>query len=63
MQRQKLLDDVRELNWRLFDRQSGWRSEWPSGPAANAPLALELHLSAGRFEAIRRVLLLPGALP
>jgi general secretion pathway protein J len=63
VQRQKLLDDVRALSWRLFDRQSGWLDEWPSGSAANAPLALELQVSTGRFEAIRRVLLLPGALP
>ena len=26
VQRQKLLDDVRDLSWRLFDGQSGWRS-------------------------------------
>lgn len=52
VQRQTLLDDVRHLSWRLFDEQSG-----------KAPLALELQVSAGRFEAIRRVLLLPGALP
>lgn len=63
LQRQKLLDDVRDVSWRLFDRHSGWRNEWPSGRDANAPLAVELQLSAGRFEAIRRVLLLPGALP
>lgn len=63
MQRQKLLDDVRELHWRLFDRQSGWRKEWTPGRGTQAPLAVELHMSAGRFEAIRRVLLLPGALP
>lgn len=63
LQRQKLLDDVQDLSWRLFDRQSGWRNEWPSGQATNPPLALELQISAGRFEAIRRVLLLPGALP
>lgn len=63
LQRQKLLDDVRALSWRLFDRQSGWLGERPSGPAANAPLALELQISVGRFDSIRRVLILPGALP
>lgn len=63
MQRQKLLDDVRDLSWRLFDRQTGWRSEWPTGRDAKAPMAVELQLSVGRFEAIRRVLLLPGVLP
>lgn len=61
VQRQKLLDDVRQLSWRLFDAQDGWRNDWPSG--SKAPLALEVQLSAGRFEGIRRVLLLPGALP
>lgn len=60
MQRQKLLDDVHSLGWRVFDRQRGWRGETASG---TAPLALELIVSAGRFEQIRRVLLLPEALP
>ncbi|MCU1759045.1 prepilin-type N-terminal cleavage/methylation domain-containing protein [Pseudomonas sp. 14P_8.1_Bac3] len=63
LQRQKLLDDVRALRWRVFDRQSGWRDEWPSGRDAEQPLAVELQVSVGRFETIRRVLLLPGALP
>ena len=62
-QRQKLLDDVRHVSWRLFDRQAGWRSDWPTGQAVDAPLALEVQLSTGRFESIRRVLLLPGAWP
>lgn len=60
VQRQKLLEDVRGLSWRVFDRQQGWRGETASG---TAPLALELIVSAGRFEQIRRVLLLPEALP
>lgn len=59
VQRQKLLGDVQHLSWRLFDGHSGWRSDG----RVKAPLALELHVSAGRFEAIRRVLLLPGAVP
>ena len=63
MQRQKLLDDVRDLSWRLFDRGSGWHTDWPTGPDAKAPIAVELQVSVGRFETIRRVLLLPGALP
>ncbi|MGE8066835.1 type II secretion system protein GspJ [Pseudomonas sp. NPDC089569] len=62
-QRQKLLDDVRHLTWRLFDRQTDWRSDWPGGQRASTPLAVELQLSAGRFEGIRRVMLLPGAGP
>jgi general secretion pathway protein J len=59
VQQQKLLDDVRHLSWRLFDGQTGWRNDQSS----KAPLALEVQVSAGRFEAIRRVLLLPAALP
>lgn len=63
MQRQKLLEDVRSLSWRLFERDSGWRNDWPSARDATAAMAVEVHVSVGRFEAIRRVLLLPGALP
>lgn len=63
LQRQKLFEDVRALSWRVFDPRVGWRSEWPSAGEGNAPLAVELHLSVGRFDGIRRVLLLPGALP
>lgn len=63
VQQQKLLDDVRQLSWRLFDDESGWRGDWPTGAGVKAPLALEVQLSVGRFESIRRVLLLPAALP
>jgi general secretion pathway protein J len=59
VQQQKLLDDVRHLSWRLFDGQSGWRND----QIGTLPLALEMQVSAGRFEGIRRVLLLPGVLP
>lgn len=62
-QRQKLLDDVRGLSWRLFDARSGWRTDWPAGDAEGTATAVELQLSVGRFESLRRVLLLPGALP
>jgi general secretion pathway protein J len=51
------------LRWRLFDSQSGWVNAWPVGAGTQAPQAVELEVSAGRFEAIRRVVLLPGALP
>ena len=61
-QRQKLLDDVRDLSWRLFDAQSGWHSDWSAG-AGRTATAVELQLSVGRFESLRRVLLLPGASP
>ena len=46
VQRQKLLGDVRDLSWRLFDARSGWRSDWPTGQAVDAPLALEVQLPA-----------------
>lgn len=61
VQKQKLLSDVRAMSWRLYDRNSGWRSDWPTGRAApkKAPQALELQFSVGRFEQVRRVLLLP----
>jgi len=62
VQRQKLLDDVRDLRWRLFDSRTGWRSDSPAGQNAKAPLAVEMQLSTGRYQAIRRVILLPGAL-
>ena len=63
VQRQMLLEGVRELNWRLFDSQSGWVTRWPAGQDAKTPLALEVQISVGRFESIRRVLPMPGALP
>lgn len=58
LQKQKLLSDVRHLSWRLFDRETGWRSDWPKGQKG-VPKALEIQLSVERFEGIRRVLLLP----
>ncbi|MNJ23539.1 Type II secretion system protein J precursor [compost metagenome] len=65
IQRQKLLTDVTGLSWRVFDGASGWRSEWPLAATRNGapPKALELVVSAGRFEQIRRVMLLPGSAP
>jgi len=60
-QTQKLLSDVSDLRWRLYDRDVGWRNAWPTGKAApkGMPQALELQFSAGRFEQLRRVILLP----
>ncbi|WP_073524741.1 type II secretion system protein GspJ [Pseudomonas fluorescens] len=65
VERQKLLEDVRLLNWRLFDPDTGWSNVWPvgRGAAQTPPQALELVLSVGRFEQIRRVLLLPQGPP
>ncbi len=64
VQRQKLLTEVRELRWRLYD-QSGWRSERPpgGGKSVSRPKALEITFSTERFGSIRRVLLLPGSAP
>lgn len=61
LQKQKLLSDVREMSWRLYDEHTGWRSDWPIGKEApkSAPKALEVQFSVGRFEQVRRVLLLP----
>lgn len=65
VERQKLLGDVRALNWRLFNRDTGWNRVWPVGKnaAQMPPQALELVLSAGRFEQVRRVLPLPQGAP
>ena len=61
LQKQQVLSDVHHLRWRLFDSQAGWRSDWPRDENApkGVPKALELQFSVGRFEDIRRVLLLP----
>lgn len=58
LQQQKLLSDVREVRWQLFNRKTGWHSAGVSAPKT-AQHALELNLSVGRFEDVRRVLLLP----
>ncbi|WP_093425081.1 MULTISPECIES: type II secretion system protein GspJ [unclassified Pseudomonas] len=58
-QRQRLLGEVLALQWRLYDRERGWRSEWPASGAP--PMALEVTFSTPRFPSIRRVLLLPGS--
>jgi general secretion pathway protein J len=65
VQRQKLLSAVSALSWRLFDSKTGWRDDWPVSRAKPAPRpkALEVTLSTGRFEQIRRVVLLPGNAP
>jgi len=65
MQRQKLLDDVGFMSWRLYDGERGWSSVWPigKGAAGAPPLALEVVLSAGRFQQVRRVVPLPPVRP
>ncbi|WP_248805726.1 type II secretion system minor pseudopilin GspJ [Pseudomonas sp. MWU13-2100] len=59
--KQPVLKDVRALQWRLYMDKAGWRSDGASTPgrASVQPRALEITLSAGRFEQIRRVILLP----
>ena len=61
VQRQRLLGNVRQLRWRVYDSGAGWSSDWASGPGIKTPMALEVLVTVGRFEAVRRVLLLPGA--
>ncbi|WP_421524111.1 type II secretion system protein GspJ [Pseudomonas yamanorum] len=65
MVRQKLLDDVGFLSWRLYGGENGWSSVWPvgKGAASAPPQALEVVLSAGRFQQIRRVVPLPQVRP
>lgn len=55
--KQRLLGDVRGLRWRFHDPKAGWRDDWPTG--AKPPRAVEVTLSTGRFDRIRRVILLP----
>ncbi|NVZ86000.1 MULTISPECIES: type II secretion system minor pseudopilin GspJ [Pseudomonas] len=62
VQRQKLLEEVQAVSWRLYDPATGWRGHSILGQYALAPMALEVRLSVGRFDAIRRVLLLPAGL-
>ncbi|MGP0011862.1 type II secretion system minor pseudopilin GspJ [Pseudomonas sp.] len=56
-----VLKEVRTLQWRLYVDKAGWRGEGAStaGRSPVHPRALEIVLSAGRFEQIRRVILLP----
>lgn len=65
VERQKLLDDVHEFTWRLYDPETGWSATWPvgRGAATTPPQALEVVLSSGRFERIRRVWPLPQGHP
>lgn len=65
VQRQKLLDDVDAFSWRLFGHETGWSAVWPVGrdAALNPPKALEVVLSSGRFERVRRVWPLPQGHP
>ena len=61
VQKQQLLSDVRAVRWRLFDAKTGWLNAWPTLKAygKKTPQALELQISVGRFEQVRRVMLLP----
>lgn len=65
VERQKLLDDVDLLSWRLFGPEMGWSQVWPVGKdaATTPPQALEVVVSVGRFDQVRRVVSLPQARP
>ncbi|WP_246237669.1 type II secretion system minor pseudopilin GspJ [Pseudomonas akapageensis] len=55
-QPQRILEGVRHLRWRLHAGSSGWHAQWPlAEPQEHAPTAVELVLSVGRFEQMRRV--------
>jgi general secretion pathway protein J len=62
-QRQKLLEGVTDVRWRLFDEKQGWRTDWPftAGKPLATAQALELEFSLLRFGQIRRVFALPQA--
>ena len=61
LQRQKLLEGVSDVRWRLFDEKAGWRLDWPrdANQSPVAPIALELVFTHPRFGEIRRVFALP----
>lgn len=57
-QPQRVLEGVTHLRWRVYADSSGWQTQWPlANPPGQAPKAVELLLSFGRFEQIRRVVL------
>ncbi|MDZ3994217.1 type II secretion system protein GspJ [Pseudomonas sp. Teo4] len=58
---QRLLDNVSELRWRLHVPGQGWTAQWP-GPERHAlvPNAIEVTISSGRFQRLRRLLPLAG---
>jgi len=57
IQAQKVLSGVRDLRWRVYGSETGWRGEWTTDKAL--PSALDVQFSVGNYEQIRRVLLLP----
>lgn len=61
LRRQPVLQGVSGLSWRLYDANTGWRTEWSATRAKTSgqPRALEVSFTVGRFEQIRRVFLLP----
>jgi general secretion pathway protein J len=57
-QPQRLLEGVVNLRWRVHAGPSGWQTQWPQAfPPGQAPRAVEIVLTVGRFEQIRRVVL------
>lgn len=58
---QRLLDGVTSLRWRVFVPGRGWLAEWPGAASIAAPpSAVELTLSVGSVQHVRRVLPLAG---
>ncbi len=58
-QPQRLLEGVNRLQWRVHAGPYGWQAQWPlNGKREQAPTAVEIVLSVGRFEQVRRVVLL-----
>lgn len=59
---QRLLDNISELRWRLHVPGQGWTAQWPGpAPEEQAPNALEVTISFGRFQHLERILPLAGA--
>lgn len=61
---QPLLAGVTAAEWRFYDPQTGWVSDWPPvgqlpGTAAPNPRAVELRVTLTDGKALRRVALLP----
>ncbi|CAI3810330.1 Type II secretion system protein J [Pseudomonas sp. MM221] len=61
MGRQRLLDGVRELRWRVHAPGQGWVDHWSSDTGhEEAANALEVTLSTVRYQQLRRVLTMAG---
>lgn len=60
-QAQRLLEGVGALRWRVHAPGQGWVQRWPGAESAKqAPDALEVSLSVGRYQQLQRVLPMAG---